>query len=361
MGNNLQAEGSERKTYGLENRKEQTSYNQLCCISVIVPVYQAESYLPRCMESIRLQTWQTYEVILVDDGSEDAGGALCDAYAQQDARIRVIHQENRGLSAARNAGIKTAKGEWVAFVDADDAVAPGYLETLYQAAVMKHCDISQCGFERFDKQLPESTAWDGTCHVFSGEEMQWRIYSSDRQIYLESTVSWNKLYRRDLFKDILFPEGKLHEDEALSYRLYAKAARIAVLPCALYWYYQNPTGIMGRKMNICRLDYVEILYDRYWFYRRRKQDALAAQTGRLLYTVLVDMASLGQRDVEDYGAFRHRLQMLCRRCKKPCLWESLHRKERVRIWLSQLNLRFLTMRAPVFLLQADGSSDCQIR
>ena len=162
------------------------SHDQSCCISVIVPVYQAESYLPRCMESIRLQTWQSYEVILVDDGSLDAGGALCDSYAQQDARIRVIHQENRGLSAARNAGIKKANGEWVAFVDADDAVAPSYLETLYQAAVMKHCDISQCGFEQFDKQLPESTVWDGSCCVFSGEEMQWRIYSSDRQIYLES-------------------------------------------------------------------------------------------------------------------------------------------------------------------------------
>mgnify|MGYP002588121020 CR=1 FL=1 len=133
------AEESEMNTNGSEKRKEQVSHDQSCCISVIVPVYQAESYLLRCMESIRLQTWQTYEVILVDDGSLDAGGALCDSYAQQDARIRVIHQENRGLSAARNAGIKKANGEWIAFVDADDAVAPSYLETLYQAAVMKHC------------------------------------------------------------------------------------------------------------------------------------------------------------------------------------------------------------------------------
>lgn len=342
------AEESEMNTNGSEKRKEQVSHDQSCCISVIVPVYQAESYLPRCMESIRLQTWQTYEVILVDDGSLDAGGVLCDSYAQQDARIRVIHQENRGLSAARNAGIKKANGEWVAFVDADDAVAPSYLETLYQAAVMKHCDISQCGFEQFDKQLPESTVWDGSCCVFSGEEMQWRIYSSDRQIYLESTVSWNKLYHRDLFKDILFPEGKLHEDEALSYRLYAKAARIAVLPCALYWYYQNPTGIMGRKMNIRRLDYVEILYDRYRFYRRRKQDALAELTGKRLYTVLVDYASLKTWDVENYQQFRHRLQKLYRRCAEVCIQEVSGRKNRLRMRLGILNLCFLTVKVKHF-------------
>lgn len=346
MGNNLQAEGLERKTSGLENRKEQASHNQSCCISVIVPVYQAEVYLPRCMESIQTQTWQEYEIILVDDGSEDGGGALCDSFARQDARIRVVHQKNQGLSAARNTGIAHAKGDWIVFIDADDAVSPHYLEYLYRAAVEQNCMIAQCGFQPFEQQLPGSETWDGTCRIFSGEEMQERIYSSDRQVYLESTVSWNKLYRRELFETISFPVGKIHEDEAVSYRLYEAAGQIAVLPCQLYWYYQNPSGIMGRKMNIHRLDYVEILYDRYWFYRQRQQKKLAAQTGKLLYTVLVDMASLGRGEVEDYIAFRHRLQMLCRRCQKPCLWESKYRKERVRIWLSQLNLRFLTMRAP---------------
>lgn len=322
--------------------------SDVCSISVIIPVYQAECYLSRCMESVRHQTWKDYEMILVDDGSTDSSGRLCDGYMCSDQRVRVIHQRNQGLSAARNAGISNAKGQWIAFVDADDAVSPWYLERLYQAASRQNCEIAQCGFEPFYRQMPLTDLGDDRCEVFSGEEMQQRIYSPKRQIYLESTVSWNKLYRKELFEKISFPEGKIHEDEAVSYRLYAKAKRVAVLSVRLYWYYQNHEGIMGQKMNVRRLDYVEILHERYLFYKRRQQQILASKTAKQLYFTLSDAAVLRKQEVENYWQFRQRLQKLCRLCIRDCLEEIPDKNKRIRIRWSAISVMALSIRVPHF-------------
>ena len=211
-------------------------------ISVIVPVYKVEKYIHRCIDSILAQTFTNFELILVDDGSPDNCGAICDEYAAKDARIHVIHQENGGLSAARNAGIDWAfansDSQWLTFIDSDDWVHPQYVEALYSAVQKCAVAVSICGYI-------ETTGEE----VFAKEaELQAELHPVE-QFYVErnvnATVAWGKLYAKDCFKSIRYPVGKIHEDEFVTYRILFEFDKIAFLPAPLYAYYQNPEGITG--------------------------------------------------------------------------------------------------------------------
>lgn len=227
-------------------------------ISVIVPVYKVEAYLGRCVDSILRQTFQDFELILVDDGSPDSCGALCEEYAAKDSRIHVIHQENGGLSAARNSGIDYAlqKGEsqWLAFVDSDDWVAPEFLQRLYAAVQDTGCRISVCGFFKTSgEEIPGSE--EAFPLVMGAEE-----YYCTSEIHEGVTmVAWNKLYHVSLFESLRYPQGKLHEDEFTSYLAVYQAGQAAVLPEPLYAYYQNPAGIMGSQWSPRRMHSLEAL------------------------------------------------------------------------------------------------------
>lgn len=225
-------------------------------ISVIVPVYKVEEFLPRCVESLRNQTFQDFSLILVDDGSPDNCGAICDSYARKDQRIHVIHQKNGGLSAARNAGLDWMYAhedtQWVAFVDSDDWVHPSYLEKLYTAAVSTDCRISTCGFFKTsggafpvaEEEAPRKMTADAfycSKHIHGGI----------------TAVAWNKLYHRSLLEQLRYPVGKLHEDEFITFRAVYAAGSIGVLESPLYAYYQNPEGIMLSKWNPRRLHILE--------------------------------------------------------------------------------------------------------
>ena len=170
-------------------------------ISVIIPVYRVEAYLRRCVDSVLAQTYTQTEVILVDDGSPDGCPAICDAYAREDGRVRVIHQENAGLSGARNAGIEAAKGAWLSFVDSDDYLAPEFLERLYRACVDTGSEMSVCRWEYVRGEQPVPERGSGKLEVCSGREMLARLYQPDGAYFV---VAWNKLYRRELFQDGYF-------------------------------------------------------------------------------------------------------------------------------------------------------------
>lgn len=313
-------------------------------ISVIVPIYNVELFLKRCIDSLLAQTFSDYELILVDDGSPDKCPQICDTYAQRDNRIRVIHKENGGLSDARNAGLEIAEGEFVVFVDSDDVVSPHYLEYLYRAIIEDDCDIAVCGYQMFEENvLVRDLSYDKG-YIYSGTEMLWRIYSENHTEYIESVVSWNKLYKKQLFDGIRFPKGKIHEDEATTYRVYCKAQKITVIPCVLYYYYQNTAGIMKRKFNISRLDYLEALRDRYFFFCNKGFLELAAYTAKLLFIFTVDYASLEENQVEDYSAFRKRLRELYKGYRAVLLRQELDGKDKIRILLSYIRFDFLTKR-----------------
>ena len=217
-----------------------------CAISVIVPVYNVERFLPACVKSLLAQSFSNFELILVDDGSPDGCGALCDAYAAQDSRVRVIHRKNGGLSAARNSGIDAAAGELLAFVDADDLVAPDYLEQLHTALTTTGADMALCAVEDVNEDgsaLPRPEITTPTAAgVFSGRALLEEFFGTNSTCY---TVAWNKLYRRSLWKDLRYPEGLIHEDDAVAHRLYACCRQVVCLNLPLYFY-------RLRQGSICR-------------------------------------------------------------------------------------------------------------
>jgi len=208
-------------------------------ISVVVPIYKVEKYIHRCVDSILSQSFTDFELILVDDGSPDACGKICDEYAEKDSRIRVIHQKNGGLSAARNSGIDIAQGEWLSFIDSDDWVHPDYLRLLYEAAVENSTDISIGLYVRTDGRGDIDNAPINPRISIEQPEGFWIEKRTN------ATVAWGKLYRWRLFDGVRYPVGKYHEDEYVTYRLLFACDKIAVVNAPLYRYFVNTDSISG--------------------------------------------------------------------------------------------------------------------
>ena len=213
-------------------------------LSIIVPVYDVERYLPKCIDSILAQTFTDFELILVEDGSPDNCPVLCDAAAAKDARVRVIHQKNKGLSGARNTGIDNAQGDYLIFVDSDDTVEQTLVEELYTYAEKWNCAIVACGrnyiFE--DGQIVCKIAHDES-KVYGFEEAMQEMNS----FRLFDMSAWAKIYRKELFEDIRFPEGKLSEDYYIMYKLFDKAQTIGYVAKPLYNYLQRQSSISRNK------------------------------------------------------------------------------------------------------------------
>ena len=231
-------------------------------ISVIVPVYKVEAYLHRCIDSILAQTCKDFELILVDDGSPDNCGAICDEYAAQDSRVIVIHQENGGISAARNAGIDwmmaNSDSQWLSFVDSDDYIHPKMLEVLLDAVVSTDTKISICGFQR--------TSGEDLVVDDIPTPQLWKPEDYYLQHAVNATVAWGKLYHRECFKDIRYPVGRLHEDEFVTYRILFRYSALSVILLPLYGYYQNETGIMGSPWQPARMDVLDALCHQMQFF-----------------------------------------------------------------------------------------------
>lgn len=259
-------------------------------ISVIIPVYKVEEYLCRCVDSVLDQTYRNTEIILVDDGSPDGCPAICDEYAKQDARVRVIHQENAGLSGARNAGIDVAKGQWLAFVDSDDYLAEDFLESLYKACVDTDSDMSVCRWEYVrGERIPEHGT--GETRVYTGREMLANLYIPDGAYFV---VAWNKLYRRELFDGIRYPLGRIHEDEATTYRIYDQVRKAAYVDRSLYGYFVTPVSIT-RGFNPKRMDWVTAVAERMDFFEHKGYTELMVPGLRALADGSIDIY-FGMRD-----------------------------------------------------------------
>ena len=220
-------------------------------ISVIVPVYKVEQYLHECVDSILGQTYRDFELILVNDGSPDNCGAICDEYAEKDDRVRVIHQENRGLSGARNTGIDAARGEYITFVDSDDLVDRRYLEVLMSGAA-DGADVTVCRFREFadgDVRLP----WEGkaSSQAFNCREALLKLYEGSAPVPVNAC---SKLLRKSLIGDARFPVGRLHEDQAFTPYILSRAKRIVSCDAVLYHYRANPASITRNTFSARRYD-----------------------------------------------------------------------------------------------------------
>ncbi len=235
-------------------------------ISVIVPVYKVEAYLDKCISSIANQTYKNLEIILVDDGSPDNCPATCDAWAEKDSRIRVIHKPNGGLSDARNAGMAVATGELMTFVDSDDWIAPDMYEHLYQRLEEDSSDIAACGVQMvWENKTPSRMLTREGNRVLNQEEAMRAIIEES---WLKQPV-WYKLYKTVLIRDILFPKGKYHEDVFWSYQAIGRAQRVSVSDHIGYYYLQRGGSIMGEGYSLKRLDAVEAKVQRCAYIQER--------------------------------------------------------------------------------------------
>ena len=262
-------------------------------ITVVIPVYKVEAYLDRCVESVVKQSYEKLEILLVDDGSPDRCGAMCDAWAGKDSRIRVLHQKNAGLGAARNRGTESAAGEFVTYVDSDDYLAPDAIELLLRLLreqgaeiAVADCVKTQEDHVSFDRSSEEHI------RLFTGKEACMALQGWE--LYMPMVTAWGKLFPRELLLREAFTEGRLHEDEATTYRLYAAVSRVALSSRPVYAYYQNPNSIMHTRSERSQRDTLLAYCEQIRFFRSRGETALAEAAEDKLLNVAVDFADRGE-------------------------------------------------------------------
>lgn len=225
-------------------------------ISIIIPIYNVEQYIDKCIRSICLQTYQHLEIILSDDGSTDSSGIICDEWAKKDHRIRVIHKENGGLSDARNAGIEIATGNWYAFIDSDDFIVDDTLERLYNVAVSNNCQMAVCNMVRIYE--------NGETEPFYCPVTEPTVYhGNDRFATLNQPSVCNKLFHAELFENLRFPKGKFYEDTFVYHILAHRAQAIALTGHDGYYYRSRRESILGQPIYTDRyFDCIEAVYER---------------------------------------------------------------------------------------------------
>lgn len=209
-------------------------------VSVVVPVYNIQDYVKRCLDSLLGQSYDKMEIIVVDDGSTDASGAVCDDAARRDKRVKVLHQKNGGLSQARNRGIKEAKGEYICLVDGDDYVMPDFVRILVETAEAKNADVVVCAFNG-QYVMPK---------ILSGREATIKLLVGQENVEI---VAWNKLYKKYLFDGVRYPVGKKYEDTLTTYKLLARSRGVVYRPESLYFYEKRNDSIMGEGDVLSRL------------------------------------------------------------------------------------------------------------
>lgn len=237
-------------------------------ISVIIPVYQTEKYLWRCVESVLQQSYKNLEILLIDDGSTDKSPAVCDNLALLDQRVKVVHQANGGISSARNTGLGKAKGEYLAFLDSDDFLQEHFIKYLLFLCLKNKADIAACKL------------YTGSGSEFKGVSMKGEAYVFDKkQALLSRKIKSGvvgKLYKRELFKDLTFPVSDHfnYEDEALTYKLLYQSSKVVLSEKPLYYYFQNTESTTRKENHYKTEDFYEVLQNRIQFFSDKDKELL---------------------------------------------------------------------------------------
>lgn len=277
-------------------------------ISVIVPIYNVQDYLRRCLNSILGQTYCNLEILLIDDGSTDESGSIADEYAEKDSRVQVVHTEHYGVSAARNCGMGRARGEYFAFVDSDDYVLDNFLERLYDLSQEYDAQISVCDYVRSKKDKFSLNEYEGKVECLSSEE--WLSEWHGKRKKLE-TVVWNKLYHKDIFEKEaeIFPVGQIHEDVQTEHLLIAKCEKVVFTTEKLYVYLQRENSLTHRKIS-----------------QKDMQDLLKAQEKRLSFFKERGYEKAYERLLAGSQKYRIRNYCLALEVLKDSAWAEEERK-----------------------------------
>ena len=237
-------------------------------ISIIVPVYNVENYINECIDSILNQTFGKFELILVDDGSKDSSGIICDEYSKKDKRIRVIHKINGGLSSARNVGIDNSSGKYITFIDSDDYISENYIKILYTSIKYNQADIAMVGLKKFklnDKKIEYKL--NREISILNSEQCLQNLYCGE---WTNFVTACGSLYKKDLFNNIRFPEGKLNEDLFIIHRLYLESKKVVYNDSKLYFYRYREDSIMNKKFTYKNFDDLEAFEQHINFYIENK-------------------------------------------------------------------------------------------
>ncbi len=255
-------------------------------ISVIVPVYNVENYIDKCVESIVNQTYTNLEIILVDDGATDSSGKKCDEWAKKDARIAVIHKENGGLSDARNAGLNVATGEYIGFVDSDDWIDKEMYQSLYNVLKENGAKISVCQFIETTNE-DEIVEKNEECRVFKGRELLQHMFEGKKDPYVTYSV-WKFLYKSEVIGELKFPKGRLYEDVLFTTRAMWSEEKIPVCLRQMYYYRVRPESITKKRLLKKNVEDVFAYCDELLkFYKLNATDAeIAYLREAILWTIL---------------------------------------------------------------------------
>jgi glycosyltransferase involved in cell wall biosynthesis len=277
-------------------------------ISVIVPIYNAELYLEKCLNSIIGQTYRHLEIILIDDGSTDKSGAMCDRFAAADDRIKVIHRKNGGISAARNSGLDIATGDYFGFADSDDWLEPDMYQFLLDDLANACADIAVCGFFRANDHIEVPNDRSRTRRVLKQDDAL-ELLLQDR---LLQNYYWCKLYKRELFDGIRMPEGKTFEDAFTQHLIFEKARRVVLHNIPKYHYRLRDDSISGLSEGFLNKDCHEGFYERVRYFFTKGQMRFC-RPAAITYLKALCVTYLNAGDVQTRAAQRQRYAVFCRK------------------------------------------------
>ncbi len=308
-------------------------------ISVIVPIYNIEKYLSQCIDSILAQSYPDFELIMVDDGSPDSCGFVCDEYALKDPRIRVVHKKNGGLSDARNAGIEIAKGEYITFVDGDDVLHIDFLALLIDGMKSHDADVAVCKPLIFT-DVPVWGSVSGKTAILDRYQAMERIFLPRPEWIIET--AWGKLYRKEVVGQLRFPVGRQHEDVFTTYRFFYEARKLVLIDRKLYGYRTRGGSITNQPFRVQRLDAVEAGKEALEFVRENCPSLL--QQVRFYLAVIClclinQMALSGYPDKAVFKCLRKDIFKLCH----P--FRNRHLSYKQKIWLVVLKVNISLYKA----------------
>lgn len=286
-------------------------------VSVVIPVYKVEKYLPDCIESVIHQTYENLEILPVDDCSPDGCGAICDAYAGKDARIRPLHRSaNGGLSAARNTGIDAAAGEYLFFVDSDDWIAPDTIECLLEKMESYGADCCAGGCVTVIEEEDGSLLYRKRAHV---KEHCDSAKEAMERLLLHESSACNRLYRREAFSKLRFPEGRINEDEPVVLRLYAQMERIVFLDKDTYFYRKRKNSITTSDFSLKKLDCVKNSRENLVFVKKNNPDLIPAAEFKYIKTLLWCYVNAWKLKTKEAEQARYKLRRAIRKNRKRAL------------------------------------------
>lgn len=271
-------------------------------LSIITPVYNSQQYLERCLESILAQTLTDFELILVNDGSTDESGKICDQYAQKDSRVRVIHQENAGQAAARNRALDCARGTYIGFVDSDDFIHPRMYEILIHNMLAAEACVSVGGYLDVYEDVNRQEAADVKAAVWQGKEFI-RHCLMDR-VPKKGWILWDKVFHRDCFEMLRMPEGRIYEDNAVVYKILYEADRIVDCDAPLYYYFCNPQSTVHQNFGLKNLDWLLVLEEMIEYFEKQQDQELLRKVNRSYLRALADLCKKVHENVRVPGIER---------------------------------------------------------